>query len=192
MKAIDKDPARRYQAASELAEDLERYRRSEPVEAAPPSRRYRAARFIRRHRVGVVAAAVATVALLAGTTLATIGLVRARRAQARAETEAKHATAVSDFMTSMLAQVRPENAKGHVVTVREVLDETAERIEREHPFADDPRVAADIRHAIAESYQAIGEYQPAITLFDEVLAIREKLDPDGVMVANTLSYTWDG
>ncbi|MDH5198191.1 MAG: serine/threonine protein kinase, partial [Gemmatimonadota bacterium] len=42
MRAIEKNPARRYQSAGALAEELLRFRRHEPVEAAPPGRRYRA------------------------------------------------------------------------------------------------------------------------------------------------------
>ncbi|HEX5131831.1 MAG TPA: serine/threonine-protein kinase, partial [Candidatus Krumholzibacteria bacterium] len=187
MRAIEKDPARRYQSASALAEDLVRFRRHEPVDAAPPGKRYRAARFIQRHRVGVSAAIAVTVALLAGTTLATVGMVRARRAQTYAELEAKRATMTSEFITDMLAQVRPEKSKGRVVTVRDVLDETAVRIERDEPFEDDPLVSAAVRHAIGESYQAIGEYQRALPFFEEALALRRReLGNDNDLVAQTV------
>jgi serine/threonine protein kinase len=89
MRALEKDPERRYASVSALAADLERLRRSEPVEAGPRSRRYLTARFVRRHRTGVVAASVVLLAIVAGAVLATAGLVRATRAQARAEAEAQ-------------------------------------------------------------------------------------------------------
>jgi len=187
MKAIDKDPGRRYQSANALADELQRYRRHEPVDAAPPSRRYRAARFIRRHRVGVTAAVCIALALLAGTTLATIGFVRAKRAQARAELDARHARMASDFITDMLAQARPEKAKGRTVTVREVLDETAARIQEENPFPDAPDVDGAVRHAIGESYSAIGDYERAIPFFEQALALRRTaFGPDHDLVASTL------
>jgi non-specific serine/threonine protein kinase/serine/threonine-protein kinase len=72
MKALEKDPARRYQSASDFAGDLGRLRAHQPVDAGPPSRRYRAGRFVRRHRTGVIAASVVMVALVAGITLATV------------------------------------------------------------------------------------------------------------------------
>lgn len=67
MRALDKDPERRYPSVSDLARDIERYLRDEPVEAGPPSASYRAAKFVRRHRVGVAAAAIALIALAIGT-----------------------------------------------------------------------------------------------------------------------------
>jgi non-specific serine/threonine protein kinase/serine/threonine-protein kinase len=56
MKCLEKERARRYDSAAALADDLERYLRDEPVSAGPPSAMYRAAKFVRRHPVGVAAA----------------------------------------------------------------------------------------------------------------------------------------
>ena len=53
LKALEKDRRRRYASPSELAADIGRYLRNEPVSAHPPSRAYRARKYIRRHRVGV-------------------------------------------------------------------------------------------------------------------------------------------
>ncbi len=54
MKALEKDRRRRYQTASELALEIERHLRDEPVLARPPSLTYRVQKMARRHRVGVV------------------------------------------------------------------------------------------------------------------------------------------
>jgi serine/threonine protein kinase/formylglycine-generating enzyme required for sulfatase activity len=70
LKAIEKDPARRYPSASELAADVQRFLRAEPVLAGPPSFGYRARRFVARHRTAVAAvlvvAAVGAVGLTMG------------------------------------------------------------------------------------------------------------------------------
>jgi len=52
MKAMEKDRTRRYASSSELAADIERHLRNEPVNACPPSAAYRVRKFVRRHRVG--------------------------------------------------------------------------------------------------------------------------------------------
>ena len=65
LKAIEKDRTRRYDTANTLAGDLQRYLNDEPVTARPPSRGYRARKFIARHRMGVGAAA-AILVLIAG------------------------------------------------------------------------------------------------------------------------------
>ena len=65
LKALEKDRNRRYGSPSELAADIGRYLRHEPVSAHAPSAGYRARKYIRRHRLGVAMAAAALL-LLAG------------------------------------------------------------------------------------------------------------------------------
>jgi non-specific serine/threonine protein kinase/serine/threonine-protein kinase len=188
MRALEKDPERRYASASALADDLVRLRRDEPVTAGPSSRRYRTALFVRRHRAGVAAASVALLALGAGTVLATAGLVRATRAQARAEAEARRATVISEFMTDMFASARPEEAQGRPITVREVVDSTAARLQRESPFGDDPVVHASVLHALGVTYRSLGEYALAVPLFGRALELRrDALGPEDTLTLNTLS-----
>ncbi|MFQ5505723.1 MAG: protein kinase, partial [Planctomycetota bacterium] len=66
MKAIEKDPTRRYQSASEFAADIERHLRHEPVQASPPSASYRLKKLLRRHRGQVAGAASVLLALVIG------------------------------------------------------------------------------------------------------------------------------
>ena len=66
LKAIEKNPARRYASASELAADVQRFLRGEPVLAGPPSLGYRTRRFVTRHRTGVVAAGAIAVLAVVG------------------------------------------------------------------------------------------------------------------------------
>jgi serine/threonine-protein kinase len=72
LRALAKDPAQRYATVEALVDDLERFRRHLPVHARAPSLGYRAAKFVRRHRVGVGVAA----ALAAGLGLGAYGLWR--------------------------------------------------------------------------------------------------------------------
>ena len=66
MKALEKDRSRRYGSPSDLAADIRRHLRNEPVLARPPSPGYRTGKFVRRHRFGVAVAAAGIVLLLAG------------------------------------------------------------------------------------------------------------------------------
>ena len=65
MKALDKDRARRYGTATELAADLRRHLTHEPVLAGAPSASYRLQKFARKHRALLSAAALVFVALSA-------------------------------------------------------------------------------------------------------------------------------
>src|SRR5262245_33163487 len=84
MKALEKDRNRRYETANGLAMDVQRYLTNEPVEAYPPSARYRLFKLVRRYRGPTLAAAVVLLTLLAGVVGTTCGLIRAERAR-RAE-----------------------------------------------------------------------------------------------------------
>ncbi len=68
IKALEKDRGRRYQTASDLARDVERFLNDEPVEACPPSTAYRLQKFVRRHRVAAIGALAVAASLLIGTT----------------------------------------------------------------------------------------------------------------------------
>lgn len=71
MRGLAKDRARRYQTPNELADDLERHRRLDPVLAGPPDAGYRLRRFVRRRKGAVIATAAIFLSLVAGTVVAT-------------------------------------------------------------------------------------------------------------------------
>lgn len=84
MRALEKDRNRRYDSASALADDVRRYLHDEPVEASPPSTRYRLGKFVRRYRATVTAAAVVVVGLVLGLCGALYGLAEADTQRNRA------------------------------------------------------------------------------------------------------------
>jgi eukaryotic-like serine/threonine-protein kinase len=84
MRCLEKDRTRRYETANGIAVDIERHFTDEPIAARPPGRFYRAGKFIRRHKIGVAAAAAVVVSLLAGLIASSILLARERTAHARA------------------------------------------------------------------------------------------------------------
>jgi serine/threonine protein kinase len=85
MRCLEKDRNRRYESASALAADIQRYLNDEPVLACPPSAGYWLKKYLRRHKGGVAVAAgmLAFVAVIAGV----IGWVVGDRASRRAEAE---------------------------------------------------------------------------------------------------------
>ncbi len=79
MKALEKDRNRRYETANGFAADVKRYLTDEPVEACPPSRRYRVAKYARRNRAALTTGAIIAVALLGGTVVSVWQAMRATR-----------------------------------------------------------------------------------------------------------------
>jgi len=82
LKAIEKEPARRYASASELSADISRHFEHEPVEAGPPTTSYRIRKFMLRHRGAV--AAVAITFLVAALVVSTAMYARAERSRQNA------------------------------------------------------------------------------------------------------------
>jgi WD40 repeat protein len=81
MMCLEKDRARRYETASTLAADVERYLNDEPVQACPPAWGYRLRKLVRRQRGPVLAGLLVILALLSGTTASVWQAVRATRAE---------------------------------------------------------------------------------------------------------------
>jgi WD40 repeat protein len=82
LKCLQKEPARRYESAAALADDLERWQRGEPIMARPPSKAYQLRKFVQRNWAAVLTAAAVAAALLLGITVATWQAVRASQAEA--------------------------------------------------------------------------------------------------------------
>ena len=66
VKALKKSPAERYQTAESFSEDIDRFLRGDVVLARPDSMTYRALKFVRRHRLGIGAASILILSLVAG------------------------------------------------------------------------------------------------------------------------------
>lgn len=88
MKALDKDRARRYETSAQLAQDIGRHLSGEPVMAAPPSRLYKAKKFVRRNKGAVIAGTAVAAALLIGLIGTAWSLTIAKQAEAEAEHQA--------------------------------------------------------------------------------------------------------
>ena len=84
MKCLEKPRDRRYETANALVRDIQRYLDGEPVEACPPSRRYRLGKFARRHRAALATAGAFALLLVATTTVSAVLAVRANRERVRA------------------------------------------------------------------------------------------------------------
>ena len=87
LKALEKQPSRRYASAAELAADIERHRKDDPVLAGPPSTLYRLGKLASRHRMVVAALSVVAVTILVGAIVTTLSLGRAVRAERLARQE---------------------------------------------------------------------------------------------------------
>ncbi len=170
MKAMAKDRTRRYSTASEVAADIERHLRHEPVSAGPPSAVYKVRKYVKRHKLGVAAAAVVILAILIGTAGTTIGLLKAVRAEKKAVEEAATAKRVSDFLVDLFKVSDPSEARGNSITAREILDRGAQKMEKE--MAGQPLIQARLMDTMGQVYHSLGLFDQALPLLKSALETR--------------------
>lgn len=168
LKAMEKDRARRYATAAELADDLGRHLADEPVLARPPSRRYRLLKFMRRHRVGVAALAVMLVLLVGGIVGTSTGMIRAWVSQAQAETARTDAEKQRLRAETTLEQLQRARVVAQQETRKSIVAglEAAERLLPGRP-ADAERLAEPAYRAAGA---ALGESDPLTLDAADVLA----------------------
>ncbi len=187
MRCLEKERSRRYGSPQELARDVGRYLKNEPVDAGPPTARYKVGKFVRRHRLGVgLTAAVAVATFGVTITLAVLlGVAREARAEtererqvavaaeAEATEQAEIARAVNDYLTNEVlgtAAGAGVVAAGPKMTLRQVLDAASASIAGQF---DRPRSEAAIRIAIGRSYLQLEAFVKGLEHLDAAVELLE-------------------
>jgi formylglycine-generating enzyme required for sulfatase activity/tRNA A-37 threonylcarbamoyl transferase component Bud32 len=159
LKCLNKDPARRYASAADLADDLQRFLDGEPIRARPAGAAERAVKWARRHApVAALAAAVLLVAALglAGIVWKYLDAERqrviARENEAQALKEAEKANKARDFLVSIF-RLSETDVRGGNIPARQILADAEKRIPEE--FADQPALRADLEKAIGSVKRGI-------------------------------------
>ncbi len=163
LKALNRDPARRYPSAAAFGEDLRRFLAGRPVKARPDSAGYRLRKFVGRHSLGVAAGIVAFAALVAG-----IGAVFWQAGVARGE--ARRADRVKTFLIDLFREADPSQTLGETITAREILEKGALRLDEQ--LVEEPAVRAELLDAIAQVERNLGLIEPAARRADAVVALR--------------------
>lgn len=169
LMAMRKEAGLRYSSAQSLADDLDNYLKDEPVIARAPTIRYRVNKFVRRHKIPVLAAIFALIALSTGL----VGtLWQARQAQQNAEiaeVQAQRAEQVANFLAEMFQESDPTKANDGSITAREMLDKGFDNVQAE--LADQPAVQAQMLGIIGKVYQNLGFYDQSLAALERSVEV---------------------
>ncbi|HSF42425.1 MAG TPA: serine/threonine-protein kinase [Thermoanaerobaculia bacterium] len=176
MKSLEKDRSRRYASVSELAADVERHLRDEPVLAGPPSLAYRVRKYVRRNRSLALAASLVFLGAVVGVVGISVGLVRSLRAEEQARQEAEKTRALNEFLHEMLTSPAL-GSSGRELRVLEVVNRASKGLPGS--FQGQPEIEAEVRASLGRTYVFLGELSSARTHLDRALELRRKtLGPD--------------
>lgn len=210
MKALEKERSRRYETASSLARDIERYLHEEPIEARPPSTAYRLKKLAKKHRWTLAAVTTCTVLLAIGVAATTWQAIRATRAETLARANEQTAylaaataneheaeiTAVLDFVVNrVFAAARPEGQAGGLgkdVTLRDAVMAATAFIDTS--FTNQPLIEARLRDTVGNSYLYLGEPRLAeqqLLAARSIYARQLGIDhPDTLLSTNSLARAY--
>jgi tetratricopeptide (TPR) repeat protein len=187
-KALEKEKQRRYASAGDMAADIRRFLRDEPIVARPASTFYQIRKFAARNRVlvgGVAATFLALVAGIIATTRQSISATRARdeanlsrdeatksrdeatksrdeatKSRDEAQRAAAEAQAMNDFFVKdMLLGSDPQHAKGKRITIEDVLQNAASKVDE--ALGSQPLAAASVRQTLGRVFYSLGRNDDA-------------------------------
>ncbi len=193
LKALHREPQRRYPSAAALADDLKRHLAGRPVKARPDTVLYRAGKFVRRHRVAVASTVLAACALIAGLGVAlwqgSVARAEARRADlqaSRAEAQAERTERVKDFLLALFREASPlQRERDRPLSAEELLDRGIEKAREE--LGAEPVLQAELLRDFSMILGNLGRTEAGLGLAEEGLALaRRSAGEKSVLAADLL------
>jgi len=150
LKALAKEPERRYATPADLAADVDNHLRHRPIGARRPGAFHRLGKTIRRHRAAAAVIATLSVALATFAVVSADQALKRRDDRARAEEQAKLASDTRRFLLRAIGSNGPVVTPARVVRLVETADRTVLRTAIREEFADQPVLLAQLEIAVAQ------------------------------------------
>ncbi|WP_138429519.1 serine/threonine-protein kinase [Fodinibius saliphilus] len=178
-KSLRKKAANRYNSIELFVEDLRRYGTDQPVTARAEHFRYVATKFLKRNKI-VINTAAAFLIILIG--LFSYHSIQVSQERNQAQLEAKKASAVTNFLTSMIEANTPSEAQGDTVSITDFLDSSFEEVQN---LKKTPLVQAEVLTTMGRTYRTLGDIQKASTLINKALNILAKEQVKNAKIAKS-------
>ena len=169
LKALAKEPDRRYASVADLARDVQAFREGKPVQAVAPTRWYLARRYLARNRTAV-GFSVAMFVVLFSATLIAMQLAREAREEA-------HRTALAqEILEDVFQKAEPFGEGGADITLAEALVRAQPDIAES--IAGDPYLAYEVNQSLAQIYANLGLVEFEVLAYEAVIAAANQMDGD--------------
>lgn len=172
MKALRKEPERRYETVEQLADDLRRTLDGRPVSAHPDTWTYRSRKFVGRHQWGVGVAAIIVLLLAGYAATITWYSQRTQAALSQAQEEAQKSEQVTEFLVDLFRANDPSETGGETLTAKQLLERGVEQAER---LDEQPEIQAEMFDVVGQVYVRLGQFDAAQDFLERSLATRDEL-----------------
>ncbi|MGH7245272.1 MAG: protein kinase domain-containing protein [Phycisphaerales bacterium] len=169
LKAMRKERERRYSTPSEMAQDIRNYLGDRPLIAGPESRRYRAKKFVSKHRTGVGVGAIIAATLIGATYVSVRFGLAEQRAKLEARTQREVTEEVNAFLNNDVLLTADPEVGGVETKVVNLLDPASKNLPVR--FANRPVTESRLCRTIGEAYLALGLPERAQPLLERALAL---------------------
>ncbi len=170
IKALRKEPEARYETVGQFVEDLRRRKNNLPIIAREDTFKYKAKKFIKRHKAGLIS--IASTLLIVASIVGYYTLQLSHEKDI-AQRETRKAEEVTAFLTDLIETNYPENAQGDTITVREFLNRGFDHVQE---LDESPEVKTHVMQIMAHTYRSLGEIDKAGTLMGQVVEIQDTLN----------------
>jgi serine/threonine-protein kinase len=177
LTAMHPDPHERYASVESLIRDIDHYLSQEPLESQPGLFRYRAGKFLRRHRPAVVATAAM---LLLVVSLVAFFMWRLARERNAALAQAARVQHIQSFMTDLLQGGDQDAGPAADLPVTAMIDRGEQQA---GTLGNEPPVQADLYQTLGSMSQKLGRFDKADSLLVKALDLQKSLgdtNRDGV------------
>jgi len=166
LTALRREPERRYSSVERFATDIRRFLNGLPVTARPDTRRYRAGKFIRRHRLGLAAWSAVGLSLI-------VGLIGTASQARVAEHAAAKEREVKDFLVGLFQVSDPNESRGREISARELLDRGSRRADS--ALAQSPELRSELLHVLGTIHSELGLLGRADTLLEQAVRLTRSI-----------------
>ena len=186
LMALKKAPNDRYPSVLALRNDLQRFLSNEPVIARGDPFGYRAAKFVRRHRLGVAVTAMIFLLIMAGSAGIYWQARRAEQEAAEARAQSQRAEFVRDFVVSLFQEQNPFSRGSSITrTPQQMIAEAAKRLDQ--GLDQDPEVHAELLDDLGGIQLDLGDLKGSETLLQRAVEERgRRYGADSLDVAESL------